>query len=443
MVRALIALALALFAAQLGCAPGESLATASASAGTDDTDGTSTGIAAEGCGGDATGEVFVYAEGSLVDPSDPDRALWTTPRQACELAMIVDFDVAADGSIYVLSTAFLHETACIGACPWRYELRRLSAAAAELWTVDFALPMHEPRALRAVEGGVAVGGAVNLGADRRPWLARYDHSGALLWEETFAAQGQVTAVAGGPGDVVVAVGQLEDEDGDELWAVQRSADGASDWSFPLEDAQEDAALAVAVDAAGRVWIAGGREPSSDYPIPYYSPDDEYAWWDVFPESFTRDVATDRPFIALLDPQGSLLWLDEPEPSAPTWCTGQAIDLLPGGDAIMGLSWFGAAAKDVYRYAPDGAQRWSVEVTPDADAPDYVDLDALACDGAGRCHLLIGGHVVQLDDAGAVVGALAPGTAGTELALTPTNAPRVSQWRKLGAYYDSWHFPPPD
>ncbi len=433
----------------LACTPG-----AEASSATESSSATSstTGDDTEGCtGGWATGTVFVYGEGSIVDPQHPDTPLWTTPRQACELATIVDFDLAASGALYVLSTAFLHQATCEGTCPWRYWVRRQGLAGQEVWASPFDFPALEPRTLRALDdGGVVVGGVAHVGQERLPWLSRLDAAGAPLWQKTFPDPGQINAIAQGPDGDVVAVGNLHEYPADELWAVRLGSDGSQKWTFTLLDDRDDAAISVAVDALGRAWIVGGRDPSSLWmDLNYYSPDYEYSWWNIFPESFEIDVHVDTPLVALIDDEGGLLWLDEPAPPNEPWhsTTGLALDLLPGGDAIVGISWFDTAPKWIARYADDGSRVWETAVTPAGEYPGDVDLRALACDALGRTHILLregfsyhpDTHLIQLDDAGAEISALSPATEGDQLALTPAGAPRVTRFRATDAWIDTWHY----
>lgn len=393
----------------------------------------------EGCSGaGVTGGVFEYSEAWIVDPSAPETPLWTAPRQACELSTIVDFDVADDGAVYALGTAFLHRERCEGTCPWRFWLSRIGASGEEEWTSTFDFPALDLRAVRALaDGGVVIGGAARVGDERSPWLARLDAAGATLWEDIFPEQGQINAIARGPDDVVVAVGNVVAGDATNLWVVQMSSGGTLGWTSTLDDGLEESGLAVVVDVTGRSWIAGGRAAfSSSGSVNYYS-DASGDWWYVFPESFRYDVNFEQPFVALLDEQGALLWLDEPASQA-LWGTGLGIDLLPGGDAVVGVSWFDEGEKWIARYAADGSRVWETFVTPTGEDPSDRRLDEVVCDALGRTHVLVsGGTIVQLDDAGNVIDSLVPETSGDQLALTPAGSLRAAHWRHMGVFMDTW------
>lgn len=392
----------------------------------------------EGCSSSPFGThgLFEYVEASIVDPAEEDPAVWTAPRMTCELSTIVDFDIGADGAIYAVGTSFVYMHGCGDNCPWRYWLRRIEAGGEEAWVKVFEFQGFNPRAVRALpDGGVAIGGSARVGGGRAPWLAAFDAAGGLQWENIFADEGRINAIATGPDEVVVAVGSIAVDDATDLWAVQVTSEGGVAWSSTLGDERHESGVAVAVDAAGRSWMVGGHAMwPIDRTLEYYA--EAESDWALHPSDLRLFRHFDQPLVALMDAQGALLWSDEPASINPTTLPpsgGVGLDLLPEGDAVVGVSWWWEPQIWVARYAASGARVWERLVTQSEDYPGSVE--DIVCDALGRTHVLVDGVIVELDAAGEVVGTLKPYTYGDEIVLTPAGDLRVSDWHYRGSFYE--------
>lgn len=363
------------------------------------------------------GDAWIFNADDLATP------LWTAPRETCEYPRIVDLDFTPDGALYVIGTGYFNEEACNYECPWHHWLRRVGAGGqgGEEWTQAF--DAFAPIAVRALpDGGAVVGGAAIAGQDLAPWLARFNAAGTLVWETIFAERGQINALALGRDDVLVAVGSVEAGATTDLWAVQVTADGTLAWTTTLGDDRHESAAAVAVDAAGRAWIVGGRHATlqTDEGPPFGSNStlkSPYMHW------------YDLSLVALIDPQGGLLWLDEPAPMDASESDGaRGIGLLPDGDAVVGASW-DSGTHWIARYTADGSRVWETVVDSEMDEDNWgwSPLDDLVCDDLGRTHILARGVLVQLDDTGNVLETVNLRVVGTQLALAPGGALLVTDF----------------
>lgn len=308
----------------------------------------------EGCSGygGTAGPEVVFSE-AWIGPATPGaEPLWRAPRVACEASRITAMEYAADGSLYVSGYGAVVKDACAGACAARHWLRRLSAGYSVEWTRLRDMDAGTFRALRAAPaGGVVVGGAVMAGEVMRPWVARHDAAGEELWSVVFDEVGVVNDLALGPGGEIVVVGGVAAGAAKDLWAVKLAEDGSLVWSATYGEERFESAAAVAVDAAGRVWVAGGRaDEDPDSPL-------KWDYWDDF-DDWSFSPRYEEALVVLFDAEGGLSWADAPLGAAGEWPHGGAwaIGVLPGGDAIVG----GGRTRErewLARYDASGASIW--------------------------------------------------------------------------------------
>lgn len=306
------------------------------------------------------------------EPTDPaGEPSWVASTIECDSNYVMELDVSADDSIYVLGHAPISfhcddaDRDEDGDCQALQWLRRLSPDYQDVWSRSFDLDNTRIRAVKATEdGGAVIAGASLEGYRESPWLARFSGDGIPIWERDISDYGYLHGLAVGPDNVTVAVGSLRGDDGDDLWVIKLRGDGSEAWNRHLGTTGTDAGAAVAVDPQGHVWVVGGWN-SSGYGL---------SWWEGGTEN--GDIGFDWDFegslVALLDPDGVELWIDESGPPSSSSSGAYAVALLPGGDAIV--STFSDEASLV-RYNPSGERVWGAQT-------GTSEVRALAVSSAG-------------------------------------------------------------
>lgn len=358
--------------------------------GTTTGDGTTTGSATEGttqmypCADFTWGTEapLIVGEGWIREPTDEvDTPRWTVPQEPCDSNLVTDMDVGPDGSIYLLGlspqTRNCDEEDDSPKCRTAMWLRQLTSGYVDGWLRSFEAEEFTLRALVAtMDGGVVVAGDSAVNYPHSPWITRYDAEGTLLWENTIEMDGYANGLAISPEGDIVVVGTVDNGEADELWVLKLNSDGSERWTSYL-DLDPDltpssAGVAVAVGPEGSIWVAGGWGESS-----YLSP----GW---YAQSISEGVASDWYFdgalVALLDPAGQVLWVDDFGRPDPSWRGAHAIATLPDGDALIGgiMSGWESPKGALARYETSGARVWEVPVGVEA-------VDSIAVDGDGIIH----------------------------------------------------------
>ncbi len=193
---------------------------------------------------------------------------------------------------------------------------------------SLALPGGERAEVRATaplaDGDIAVGWK-----DFKPWIARRNGKGNLLWEKAAGEEGgRFNAVAAVTGGGIVAAGAANIQVG-PAWAAGFDADGKLLWTRHLGKNNSYAAGAIAALPEGGVVLAGGE---------------------------SSGAATAR-WAARLDAHGGLVWYRTFD-GEDNRGTASSIALLPGGAILIaGQRWHGLHVRGVpFGRAVGGASR---------------------------------------------------------------------------------------
>lgn len=198
------------------------------------------------------------------------------------------------------------------------------------------------------------------------FVVSYSSAGAVQWRRQPASRQTdwINAVALDDAGAVVVAGQTDGwlagprTGPDDAFVVKYAAGGAEQWGHQLGITGSDAAMAVAVDAAGNVAVAG-RKDSSLLFLVKYAADGTELWRRKFgPAMGTLDgVAIDAAgnivvagvttaslggpnngaydaLVAAYSPDGRLLWTQQPGTSNDDWPYGVRIE-AGTGNVILG------------------------------------------------------------------------------------------------------------
>jgi hypothetical protein len=249
-------------------------------------------------------------------------------------------------------------------------VRVLDAAGEVLWTRQFGSVENDAVGGLAWTGdGDLIAAGWTLGATdyATAFVRRFDPDGGLLWDRQFdLAPGivydAVEAVAVGPAGEIVVAGRTADE------AFVRRLDAAGElcpdvcWTRPIANAGSVVAEGVAVDAAGRVAVAGwtdaalagaSSEGSDDAFVRVYQSSGDVAWTRQF-----GSIDADRAMAVAFTPQGRVV------------TAGHTLGALAGG---------GQAGWDAFvrSYPADGGTPWTRQIaTAGEDRGWDVAADAL-------------------------------------------------------------------
>lgn len=299
-------------------------------------------------GGVADGGAFI----AKYDASG--NALWL--RQFAARAAAVSTD--SSGNVYVAgetSEALPEQTSLGGDDAF---LRKYDAAGTELWTRQFGSDAPDQTYAMSTDasGNVYVAGSVGGalpdetsfgGADA--FLRKYDANGAVLWTEQFGTAGDDNALAlsvDGAGNVVIAgigegvlAGQIAAEpDG---FVRKYAADGVALWTQQL--GVEDVTSARA-DANGSVYVAGYTRAQ-----------------------LTEQVSSgsDDAFVRKYDAAGTALWTRQFGTTRIDQATAVTVDragqVIVGGRTLgtpLGLGYFGGDDVFIRAYTGSGEERWT-------------------------------------------------------------------------------------
>ena len=265
---------------------------------------------------------------------------------------------------------------------------------------SLALPGGEAPEVRAIaplaDGDIAVGWK-----DFKPWIARRNGKGNLLWEKAAGEEGgRFNAVAAVTGGGIVAAGAANIQVG-PAWAAGFDADGKLLWTRHLGKNNSYAAGAIAALPEGGVVLAGGE---------------------------SSGAATAR-WAARLDARGGLVWYRTFD-GEDNRGTASSIALLPGGAILIaGQRWHGCACEGYRSGEPwaallgaEGTAVWTKDFgeafkSREADVrADFVLRSAEAAPGGGitlkgdavkfvKAHVTrtLGTWVLRLDPSGTVTG----------------------------------------
>ncbi|MCA9663639.1 MAG: hypothetical protein KC486_35240, partial [Myxococcales bacterium] len=359
--------------------------------------------ACSGGGGTVGFNLHEFALREVNTAAKPPR--WRLENGECDSDRVVAVDIDADGFFYIAGWRAQVNGDCYDTCPltatW---VRRVSPSATDtaLWVADFPSEIVIEGIVASPDSGAVVVGvrrdeAATAGYDGAPWIAALDPEGALRWEETLAGSGALRAVDRAPEGGVVAVGDVAVGDGaSDLFVARFADDGTELWSATHDVAPYEAWLGVAVDELGRAWIAGvgDAEPVADE---FRQGAMEWEYGGAFRLNSWAFSEASTARVALLDDAGQLLWEhvppEGPEAEKFPYAWAAAIDLLPGGDAVVG----GASDRShdwAARYDSTGAIVWRSAFGGDG-------VTALRIDDAGAIYVINTGsqRMTKLDELG--------------------------------------------
>jgi hypothetical protein len=154
--------------------------------------------------------------------------------------------------------------------PYLALLIKLDAAGATSWMVHGYFSLQpgatiDPLAVaQTSDGGYVIGGteSPSSGAPGDFWLARFDSTGTLLWQEAFGSSGDdaIRGVAATPDGGFVASGLLGCADADcagsAIWVGKFLSDGSLAWQFAYPFQQFASAGTVALGIGGGTIVTG-------------------------------------------------------------------------------------------------------------------------------------------------------------------------------------------
>lgn len=383
----------------------------------------------------------ILGEAWIREPADdPTETRWTPTTDHCDSNFVEKIDVSADSYIYVAGYApqsrNCEEDELDIRCKETQWLRRLSPDYQELWSVSFDLDNTELRSFQmTADGGVVVVGANTEAPRKKPWIARYGPGGGLQWEQKLIATGHLHGVAVAANDEIIAVGQTLNQQDDDLWVIKLRGDGSEIWNTHVGTLGPDGGTAIAVDGQGRIWVTGvlGESGAGGERFSRLGSEATYLW------------ADDGSIVALLDPDGTELWVNESE-QANASAGAFAIALFPNGDALVG-GHVGDGLdlrSSLTRYDPSGAKLWET-VLGDRESPD---LGSLAISSKGDCFAVIGRELFHLDGDGQPVKAPQRLWESTEdlkvrvsgaMTLKADDTPLISGYFESGWFFPAWDY----
>jgi uncharacterized delta-60 repeat protein len=251
--------------------------------------------------------------------------------------------VAADGSVYVAGTTFVHEQ---GAKALVLLLRKYSAAGGVVWTRTYGdmTKSHETEGVAVGrDGSVYVTGTTEVGGTAAAFLLKFSPSGSLLWSRTcrrtvgFVAYGTFgTGVAVDRSGAVYVAGYTNTGNGD-VFLRKYSAAGTALWTrtFDGEAKWGDCGRGVAVGPDG-VYVTG---------------------WTETLEHQARDL-----LLVKYSLYGGLLWSRTYDSAAHDWDEGRGVAVQRDGSVyVTGMATVaGAGGQNLLlrKYSPDGTALWT-------------------------------------------------------------------------------------
>ncbi len=240
-----------------------------------------------------------------------------------------------------------------------------------VWQASYDGAAHgsdEARAI-AVRGDrvVVTGGSAEVNLFTDMLTAVYRTAGELVWSVLYGSPGGGNdhGLATGfdsAGNVITAgFATYYDSTGWDFVTVKYSPDGAEQWSRRCATEYEDFVSAVAVDAAGNVYVTGSSgNPymlTWDYMTVKYSPDGTERWVVRYNGPAGED---DEPHGIAVDAAGNV------------YVTGGSLDSVSGMDFTT------------IKYSPDGQVVWIRRY--DGPAAGLDEANAIALDGAGNIYV---------------------------------------------------------
>jgi uncharacterized delta-60 repeat protein len=378
---------------------------------------------------DAAGNVYVtgtsYGSGATdsdyatVKYSPDGKELWI--RRYNGPAADADFaaDIAIDGTGNVLVTGTSDGGSDSNS---DYATVKYSADGMELWVRRYSGPDDSSDAAKAIAidaaGNVVVtgGSSRDIGSTSDYATVKYSPDGEELWVMRYPEPGGsfdwATAIAIDAAGNVIITGQsqLGADTGQDYATVKYGPDGKEIWAKRYTGAGDgsDKPTAVAIDAAGNVYVtgnsSGGSETRSDFATVKYSPGGEELWVDRYDGPGSKEdtvcgIAVDasgnllvagqsagiggnRDYAALkLDPDGKRLWIQTYSGPGSQNEQAMALALDGAGNVLVTGESLGPGTDLDYatvKYAPDGtevwARRWNGPAGGD-DQPAGIAVDA--------------------------------------------------------------------
>jgi len=258
--------------------------------------------------------------------------------------------------------------------------------------------------------GGSLGGQANV-AGNDVFLRKYDAAGQLVWSRLLGATADSSglAVAVDAADNVVVAGrtraqltELSHGGGNDAFVTKFSGDGAELWTRQAQPFADDAALALATDAAGNIYLSGYTAGPLD---------------DAAMQAGGRDA-----FVQTLDGSGNLAGVRQFGSAGDDRASAVAVDFM--GNVFVAAEVDGRAT--VRKYAFDNATQ-----TPDWEA----DLGSLA--GGAVSGIAVGnggavyvtGRTANAALGGSIVAAHAGGEDGFVTRLTDGGSAAAVDWTR--------------
>ncbi|MEI6949683.1 SBBP repeat-containing protein [Paraflavisolibacter sp. H34] len=270
----------------------------------------------------------------------------------------------------------------------------------------------------------------------REWVKR--HNGT----SSFSSDNAHAVAVDASGNVYVTGGIENSETGSDYTTIKHDKDGNILWKakYNGSDSANDVAAAIAVDASGNVYVTGyskGSATGYDYATIKYGSDGSQKWLarysgpgnfpdeanaiavdaagNVYVAGFSTAGATNKDYVAIkYNAAGAQLWVKKyngPGNLADE-VTALAVD-ASGNVYVTGYS-KGSAATDydyaTIKYTAAGVQQWLARYNGPANKPDYAN--ALRVDASGNVY---------------VTGYSAGSTSGGDYATVKYTAAGVQQW----------------
>ena len=231
-------------------------------------------------------------------------------------------------------------------------------------------------------GNSFIGGS----ADGAPFLCKLSPTKEAIWSLGLANAGSIQSVAvDAQGDVIFTGyfyatvnfggGAISSVGGFDIFVVKYSSEGRFVWAKrfgsgnAVEWAGEEAGLGIAVDSKGNIGVSGGYFGGADFGT----------------QTLGR-VGFKEGFLLMLNPQGTLLWVNTISNSTPASVAFDPQDnLIVGGNFsgsvnMGGSTLMNAGSFDIFlaKFSPTGRHLWSKRT----GGYSYDTINALTVDSAG-------------------------------------------------------------
>ena len=350
---------------------------------------------------DSVQEAWVRHFGSGLAPSE-DRAT----------AMAVD----ASGNVYV--------TGYSTKVPFGidYFTVKYDASGNEVWAIRYDAGVHDVATAIAVdgEGNVYVTGYSVVGSGTWTDYAtiKYNASGVQEWAARYNGTGgyedRATAIAvDGAGNVYVTGGSYGSGTYVDYATIKYTASGIQQWAARYNGPGNDfdIATAIAVDAAGNVYVTGwsyGSGTYNDYATIKYNASGIEQWvarFNVHAYDAATAIALDaagnvyvtgtsqfgpwRDYATIkYNPSGILQWVAYYNGPGNSWDGATAIAVDAAGNVyVTGYSYDGSGTSQDYatiKYNASGVEQWAARYNGPRNYDDYAA--AIAVDGAGNVYV---------------------------------------------------------